>query len=1184
MLNSNQIAQTMAAQNSMFSGQIALSQQLAYPRMAAMNPGMPPPAPASFSGEFDYQRRIESGIMGASSFAGNVGAPMLTTGLTLAGSLGALGPMGRIFDPFAMGKLGFRAFGGGAMGLAGGLGVAAASMLPALALGKVVETYVGSALGGMQDQFGVNQMLRNNFNFVGGGGFMGRGFSVGQMNQIGGMMYNIARQDPFTNMSELTQLTAMGNQMGMFIGVRDVQAFSKKFKEMLATLKTVQQELGGSLQDALNFVQQAKASGIYNPIDRGLFASVVRRTADIAGVSQSTVLQMTQYGSQLSRSLGGTGAQGAIGASRALQQVGAAMNLGVMSQSMLAEATGGLDGEQGMMAFSQNLMERAARMTRTGYGRYSIFALSNREGTGIDSNAMARYISGDMSLSEIRRRAYENVHRMGRPRAVRNEGLLRAAAIQEGGALFSVRRIMDQLGERALMADDDTLGAVLQRRYRMSRAEANAVTAMMRNMGEIGVQMSIDAEHSDLSQRRANYAKENQSFDAIFRKLSHGLAEGLGVNSAREWGRKLAADTTAALSRFTDALFGIVRQELTASGRETVRRVMMGRGSTDDFKALSEAQEFVGKQFFGSDQIQGGLLQGTTEGRILQAFGFNVAGLEGEEGYHDYQSMIRTYNDALSGRASGATARAVEALRKDPTAQSKLLQASAAAGGDRVKLAKNLQKMGIDPTAALAYAAQEGLHLGQGGELLGDVRLSSERSFTWAHAARGMARLAAGDIMGFALDELGLRDAFDSSLGINYSGKEGAAQYFEDQLDRRSWLSGSIGERLRGFAAWSLGMGPEESDYLSAAQRRGISDALRAFQGGGDHGELLTKLERAIISEDLSDNERAAMATLVEDLRKQVSSTGSISDGDLEKLVALGARQDSPEEIANKRALAREANRLRSDFGSMASALSEVEGASGLVEKFREVSEGGNFGAIREAINAYGAMSEEERRAISDKLGGGVAAQAFRAAGMERARLIRNMEGRGRRGQYGARDAMHAYISGGISDQLDVEVDGREISSRQARWALDAALQNSGSGRRLSKVQSAALEAYKSELAAMGLSESQVEEIITTQQEVMKDGRLTTGESAKLLELGKMEVTVDGKSTTLEELNRSRAAARQEQADPMGAKRNEYLKRMAEDSAQMKVYMRLQLEKGLEGKDLEKMGQKITEALTSKAE
>ena len=594
-ISSTQIAQQMAAQNSMFSGQVAMSHQLSYQSMAALNPGMNVPPPAS---AFNYAQQGQQAFMGAANWAGNTAMPMVGAGLGIAGGLGMLGTVGRMFDPLGMalrgGAAGFGAMGGGMAGLGGAAMGAAAGFMPFYAAGMAGSAYTGAAFGGMQDQSRVNSMLGQNFNFSGGGGNFGRGFSQGQMGQIGGMMHQTARQDPFTSMGELTSLAGMGSQMGMFTAVRDVKEFTKKFREMLGTLKTVQDELGGSLQEALQFVHEAKNSGIFKAADRAKFSGLVRQTSDVSGLSQSNVMRMTNFGSQLSRSLGGTGAQGAVGATLALRQVGAAVQGGVLSEELLSEATGGLTGDDAVMGFAQSMMQRVGRETRRGFGRYSIYGLANEDASGIDSSKMARFLAGDMSMSEIGRSAHQTVARIGRPRAMRNEGLLRAAAIQQGGIAFQAGKVRALLGDRVMSQDDDVVQAVMQRKFRMNRGEATAMTSLIRNLPEISTRMAIDSEMSDENRALTDYRMENQSFESVKRRLGSAVQEGLGIADTREWGRRLFSTVGQAVEKFTDDLFGIARQEFSQTGRDRIRRVMMGHGTATDFAALAAADAKVG--------------------------------------------------------------------------------------------------------------------------------------------------------------------------------------------------------------------------------------------------------------------------------------------------------------------------------------------------------------------------------------------------------------------------------------------------------------------------------------------------------------------------------------------------------------------------------------------------------------
>jgi hypothetical protein len=175
-----------------------------------------------------------------------------------------LGMMG--LDPLSLGlRAGMGAWGSGAG--VWGAGMAGMGVAGAAAGGLALAGYAGNQImAGAQQQQQLNTALRGSFNFM--NPMTGQqGFSSGQMGQIGGMMRHMTHEfgpaGEVTSMSELTKLASNMGSMGMGNGVRDVQEFNRKFREMVQTAKTMATELGTSLQEAQQMMASMKGSGIF---------------------------------------------------------------------------------------------------------------------------------------------------------------------------------------------------------------------------------------------------------------------------------------------------------------------------------------------------------------------------------------------------------------------------------------------------------------------------------------------------------------------------------------------------------------------------------------------------------------------------------------------------------------------------------------------------------------------------------------------------------------------------------------------------------------------------------------------------------------------------------------------------------------------------------------------------------
>lgn len=587
-----QIQQMMMQQNSMFAGNMAYAQQIGAPMQAAM--GMPAPSPFSMpayamqGAAAPYGERL---AMGAASFASNVAAPTFMGGMALAGGMGMLGRAGRIFDPFGSaisgGMAGFASGGG----IAGAMGGAAMGALPGYLAMKAADVYGGAFMGGVQDQSNVNNVLRSNFRFYGGSGPMGRGFSQNQMGQIGNMLQGTARGDLTTSMGELTQLTQMGAQMGQFTGVRDVQQFGQKFKQMLSTLRTIQDELGGSLTEAMTFMRNANQNGVFRNLDS--YAAQMRTAQGTTGMSMDQLNGMAMQGAGLSQMMGGRRAQGAVGALRTASSLGAALSSGVINSEALQEATG-LRGAEGIQALTGRLMEHTAQFSRRAMGRYSIFGMSNARGTGLDENAVNAMMSGGMSVGDLQRTARGNVGRMGRARAINNEGLLRGALLEQGGLAGQIGIMRMAVGDRVLDQGDDYASLFMQRRMRMSRPEAELMTSLMRNQGTIAEQEALTRRGTRLETSRNREIQEHRSMDAYFAHMGHALEEGTGVSAARDAGRRFLTRMSDLSQKVMNRLLGVAESEMTAGNRAMLNRYSMGAATGSDMQRISQQLRDMG--------------------------------------------------------------------------------------------------------------------------------------------------------------------------------------------------------------------------------------------------------------------------------------------------------------------------------------------------------------------------------------------------------------------------------------------------------------------------------------------------------------------------------------------------------------------------------------------------------------
>lgn len=705
-VSSNDVAQLIAAQTAMFSGQQAYAQQL------SMQAGMLPPSPW---GSQAYNAPHAAAPWGeqmagrAASFGHNVAMPVATAGLGMMGGMGMLGRAGGMLDPFGSAmSMGARGFAAG--GLMGGMAGAAMGALPGYAMFKAADMYAGAFMGGINDQVGMNNSFRNTFRHYGGQGPMGRGFGQAQMGQMGGIVSGAAHGDLTTSIGELTKLTAMGAQTGQFNGVRDVQQFATKFKAMVDTLKTIQTELGGTLTEAMTFMRNSNQSGVFRNLGGpGGFAAQMRTAQATTGLSQEQLFGLTQQGSAMARSVGGRGAQGATGALRTATSLGAALQSGAINNELLSEATGGLTGGDAIQAMTGRLMQHTAEFSRRrGVGRYSIFAMSNAQGTGLDQSMTDRFLAGDVSVGDIRGAATRNVRGMGRARAINREGMLRGALMEEGGLAGQIGIMRLAVGDRVLDQGDDRASLWMQRRMRMSRPEAELMTSLMRNQGAIreAEQEGRVGSSNEAAMRRN--LQNTRSVDAFTAHLGQSIQDGLGIPEVRDAGRKFVTKMSQLSERVMNHLLGIAESSMTTGDRRAMTRFSLGRASDGDIQRMGRMLEYGGGgQSVSSNPWQQGLFEtGMSVGQQFQARGVRVSGSQ------DTELAFQRMEAARRGQLSDTRdVRGYQALmsRGDAGADTTIALAMATAGA-RHQTGQHYRYLrpGVTANAADAYMARQG--------------------------------------------------------------------------------------------------------------------------------------------------------------------------------------------------------------------------------------------------------------------------------------------------------------------------------------------------------------------------------------------------------------------------------------------------------------------------------------------
>jgi hypothetical protein len=587
--------------------------------------------------------------------AGAIGNRAMAMGAPIMQS--AMGMLG--LDPIQLGlKATMGAWGSGSGVLGAGMaGMGAFAAGGALAAGV---GYAGSQIyTGMQQQQNLQQTLRQNYAFQRPGGM---GFDTGQMNQIGGTLREMTHQfgpgGEVTGFRELTQLAGKMGQMGMAQGVRDAQEFSKKFKEMVTTLKTMATTLGTTLEGAMEFAQAAKGSGVFGMRGAQQFSAAARGAASAGGLALSEVTSMANIGSQISRSVGGLGRAGALGGIKTIAQIGVAQQMGILSEEDIYNATG-LEGAAGRQAMATRQMEQSAGFLKTGKGRWALASIAGKDGT-VDLDAVQEYISGGVSTARTQQRAHQNLSGIGRANFLRNEGHLRGQALEKLGGLAMPVALAGWLAQKGYDPSnmDDKAMLAFTRFSGMGQDEATDAIKMVRNLPAL-LEKQAEREKQDqyntqLSQQRSTRGIEGakKRLEQVREKLQGGF---------QEVGQHIMVSGTEMIERWLNKLTDRYEIQTSETMNTAVKEILGGK----DSKNLDALLAPLKNERFMEGAKKSGLLPGVSvmdsaKENTLDKMGLTL-GKSGASQVTELQGMFSTagerreaYVDSLRGKGSGS--------------------------------------------------------------------------------------------------------------------------------------------------------------------------------------------------------------------------------------------------------------------------------------------------------------------------------------------------------------------------------------------------------------------------------------------------------------------------------------------------------------------------------------------------
>lgn len=1065
-----------------YQSQLAMAQQQQHAQMLSMQMGTMPQITA-----YSAARTGQGGMYGEQLAGGmaNAGRTMMGLGGLGLGLAGAI--TGAPFDPFsaamAGGGMGWSMAGGaglrGAMGALGGAGLAAA---PFLLAGQAMDVYGGAFHGGMRQQAQTNSVLRNSFNFSGGQGSLGRGFSQGQMGQIGSLIAAETARSPFTSSQELNQLIQTGAESGMFTAVRDVESFTRRFRTMLDGLKKIQKEIGGTLSEALQFTRGTQQLGIWSTGGRTAFASEMRDTMANTGMDQGQLFSLAATGSMLSRATGGVGRQGAVGALRAARQIGSAVNSGILSPEMLSEMTGGLQGADAINAFTTSTLQRADQHSRTAVGRYGMFALSNARGTGLNQEMLARYRMGDVSIGELMRGAHERVGGMGRARALNQEGFLRGALMEQGGLSTQIMDMRLRLGDRVMDRGDEVSQYVMRRRYGMGAEEARGWSTLMRNQGQIAANEQVESSMAK-GQMQRQHQVSARGIDQFVAQLEHGLQDATGVTAARTLGRTFLTKISSLAERTMNEFLGIQTSALSVGDRQAITRISMGMGTNAD-RALVTAYGGAGAGPSGGDpfarslssrtlegisSMSGGLLHFDTPqsiGQIMQGRGVNFSGMS----LSQRQAAIASAEQAQGGAVFGRDAQQYDHLMGNAALTRRRMMVGSLNGGAGMRAAfgSSVSMNAIDAArVGLGISPVSGLNPE---EAAGDVSAMTGLGRVLSSVGRGAARgwdagmnvgLGGAVYGGYAGGLYGAYKGIDEALytsrekGLSYiasgghlgefgrmagqelftaaqTGKLGAvAKSLGKAATKRGTTLGmamSVGEATRGGKITAETM---DAVVSSASFQGGIRALASGLKGPAQEAEL-EKLR--IAANSMPEDQKAAATVAIEQLEDNLKRNGKVG-----KEFASVTMTDQ-----KRREMLGEFSKMGGRYANMLKGLGPNNALAGVIQDVAEGwsragTGGGTTGAFASQDELVRALSESDVKSVDyqkavEALGQDAGGQGVIMAASARRQGVRELSGGGRLGRRGSASSAFELLTGGQVGSMEFELsNGRVVNKNQAQ-------------------------------------------------------------------------------------------------------------------------------------------------------
>lgn len=839
-----------------------------------------------------------AGMIGG-GVAGLAGMGRLSRGLGMVSNSSVLGGLSRL-DPLnsmimgGMGAIGttYAAGAAGGAGIMGGLGALASAeglsavgagmlgtaglMNPITLTGLAVTPFLKMMHQGSQQYSQTRQMLNAYNTAANPMAASGRGFSSQQSADITSTMRAINAADPFTNFNDVSAVMQRFNEFGMNQGSRDVADFSRKFKNMMATVKDMAKTLGTTIEGATQMFGEMRATGFYKGTDIVGNTNLLKMMQG-QGVSGRMMLGAQMQGASITRAagLGTTPGAKAVGSMAGL--LAGARKLGNISSEEMMNATGAATPEEALTQYATQMSGGMTQfLTQSSVGSALTAALGavNERGEftgGLDEGQMMALRTGQIDINNLVQSGRKRLTTRNSQLSFRTKGADVAGEMlgQDPAEAFGI--IMQSIaGDKFSQMDPENLITLLTERMTgLDRKTAESMVKIVREGAR------TRAETTALMNREAQQriyeidVAQNRTISGIKTKILGGMADRV-VRPLEEVGQGISQGIGEDYQRFIESLpymkttrIGsdeeLRRQAILAEYRGTARVGVRTGGGL----GVSEALVKGGMGRAQADEEQAALLSGKSlstlalstldKNRPMDAFLLQFESMI-DSGQLDKMIMEKGADEVFKG--AGATAVNMNA-GGGPAGLFGVAMSQLGFGGNTME---EYAKLGPNERAALAAALSKGGYKDLAQKVAAVGAGSSEEEMRAAKEKvieKTATMLGAGAGGGFDITDYGKAETEIEKL-MSSGGMGVVAQLsgsfdrgkFEAAMKEAAKTTGG-GAEGRAAAMRKLGAKGTDSELAAAAEffsrTKGsdygfIGESFTGMQGGIDYLNIATSL------------------------------------------------------------------------------------------------------------------------------------------------------------------------------------------------------------------------------------------------------------------------------------------------------------------------------------------------------